>query len=67
MERAMTVTTLPALVLGGGVGRNQGAASTGWAKAVALPTLQGPEIGRTLLYRPGDVVALAVDTAIGLL
>jgi hypothetical protein len=67
MERAMAATTLPALILGGEVGQDQDAAFASWAKALALPTVQGLVIGRTLLYPPGDDVATAVDAAVGLL
>jgi Cgl0159-like len=67
MERAMAATTLPALILGGEVGQDQDAAFASWAKALALPTVQGLVIGRSLLYPPGDDVAAAVDAAVGLL
>ncbi|ODU27711.1 MAG: aldolase [Pseudonocardia sp. SCN 73-27] len=67
MERAMEATTLPALILGGEVADDQDAAVAGWAKALALPTVQGLVIGRSLLYPPGDDVAKAVDTAVGIL
>ena len=67
MERAMAATTLPAVILGGEVGQDQDAAFAGWAKALALPTVQGLVIGRSLLYPPGDDVAGAVDAAVGLL
>jgi hypothetical protein len=70
MERAMEATTLPALVLGGevaGDARAQDAAMAGWSKALALPTVQGLVIGRSLLYPPGDDVAAAVDAAVSLL
>jgi len=67
MERAMEATTLPALILGGEVASDQEAAFTSWAKALALPTVQGLVIGRSLLYPPGDDVAAAVDAAVGLL
>jgi hypothetical protein len=67
MERAMAATTLPALILGGEVGQDQDATFAGWAKALALPTVQGLVIGRSLLYPPGDDVAAAVDAAVGLL
>ena len=46
--------------------RDQDAAFAGWAKALALPTVQGLVIGRSLLYPPGDDVAGAVDAAVGL-
>jgi hypothetical protein len=67
MERAMAATTLPALILGGEVTEDQDAAFAGWSKALALPTVQGLVIGRSLLYPPGDDVAAAVDAAVGLL
>lgn len=67
MERAMAATTLPALILGGEVSADQDAAFASWSKALALPTVQGLVIGRTLLYPPNDDVAAAVDAAVGLL
>jgi hypothetical protein len=67
MERALEATTLPALILGGEVADDQGAAFASWRKALALPTVQGLVIGRSLLYPPGDDVAGAVDAAVGLL
>jgi hypothetical protein len=67
MERSMAATTLPALILGGEVAEDQQAAFATWQKALALPTVKGLVIGRSLLYPPGDDVAAAVDTAVGLL
>ncbi|CAA9376630.1 MAG: 5-keto-2-deoxy-D-gluconate-6 phosphate aldolase [form 2] [uncultured Pseudonocardia sp.] len=67
MERAMAATTLPALILGGEVSADPDAAFAGWSKALALPTVQGLVIGRSLLYPADDDVAAAVDTAVGLL
>jgi hypothetical protein len=67
MERAMAATTLPALILGGEVSQDQDATFASWAKALALPTVQGLVIGRSLLYPPDDDVAAAVDGAVGLL
>jgi hypothetical protein len=67
MERAMAATTLPALILGGEVGQDQDVAFASWAKALALPTVQGLVIGRSLLYPPDDDVAAAVEAAVGLL
>jgi hypothetical protein len=67
MERVMAATTLPALILGGEVADDQDGALAGWAKALALPSVQGLVIGRTLLYPPGDDVAAAVDAAVSLL
>jgi DhnA family fructose-bisphosphate aldolase class Ia len=67
MERVMAATTLPALILGGEVANDQDAALAGWRKALALPTVQGLVIGRSLLYPPDGDVAGAVDRAVGLL
>jgi hypothetical protein len=67
MERVMAATTLPALILGGEVSADPDAAYAQWSKALALPTVQGLVIGRSLLYPPGGDVAAAVDRAVGLL
>ena len=67
MERAMAATTLPALILGGEVSTDPEAAFASWSKALALPTVQGLVIGRSLLYPPNDDVAAAVDAAVSLL
>jgi hypothetical protein len=67
MERVMAATTLPALILGGEVSSDAEAAYAQWSKALALPTVQGLVIGRSLLYPPGGGVADAVDRAVSLL
>jgi hypothetical protein len=67
MERVMTASTLPALILGGEVSDEPDVALEGWAEALALPTVRGLVIGRSLLYPPGDDVAAAVDNVVGLL
>jgi hypothetical protein len=67
MERVMAATTLPALILGGEVAADAAAAYAQWSKALALPTVQGLVIGRSLLYPSGGDVADAVDRAVGLL
>ena len=67
MERVLAATTLPALILGGEVSGDQDAAVESWKKALALPTVQGLVIGRSLLYPPNDDVAAAVDAAVELL
>jgi hypothetical protein len=67
MARVMAATTLPALILGGEVADDPDAAFVGWGKALALPTVRGLVIGRSLLYpADGDVVG-AVDRAVSLL
>jgi 5-dehydro-2-deoxygluconokinase len=67
MERVLSASTLPALILGGEVTGDQDAVMAGWAKALALPTVRGLVIGRSLLYPPGGDVAAAVDEAVTLL
>jgi DhnA family fructose-bisphosphate aldolase class Ia len=67
MERVMAATTLPALILGGEVSADADSAYAQWSKALALPTVQGLVIGRSLLYPPGGDVAGAVDRAVSLL
>jgi hypothetical protein len=67
MERVMAATTLPALILGGEVAADPEVVYAQWSKALALPTVQGLVIGRSLLFPPGGDVATAVDRAVGLL
>jgi DhnA family fructose-bisphosphate aldolase class Ia len=70
MERVLAATTLPALILGGEVAANPAdadAAYAQWSKALALPTVRGLVIGRSLLYPPGGDVAAAVERAVSLL
>jgi hypothetical protein len=67
MERVMAATTLPSLILGGEVAEDQDAAFASWSKALALPTVQGLVIGRSLLYPTADDVGAAVDIVVGLL
>jgi hypothetical protein len=67
MERVMAASTLPALLLGGEVPANQGAAFASWHKALQLPTVKGLVVGRSLLYPADDDVAAAVDAAVNLL
>ena len=67
MERVLSASTLPALILGGEVTGDQDAVMAGWAKTLALPTVRGLVVGRSLLYPPGGDVAAAVDEAVSLL
>jgi hypothetical protein len=67
MERVMAATTLPSLILGGEVSSDAEGTYAKWSKALALPTVQGLVIGRSLLYPPSGDVAGAVDRAVGLL
>jgi hypothetical protein len=66
MERAMAATTLPAVILGGEVS-DPDKAFASWSKALALPTVVGLVIGRSLLFPPNDDVAGSVDAAVSLL
>lgn len=66
MERVMTSTTLPALLLGGDPSGAPEETYATWGRALQVPGVRGLVIGRALLYpRDGDVAA-AVDTAAAL-
>ncbi|MFG2969170.1 aldolase [Streptomyces sp. NPDC048288] len=66
MERVLSASTLPALLLGGEV-RDAEAAFASWGRALKQPTAQGLVVGRSLLYPAGGDVAGAVDKAVSLL
>jgi hypothetical protein len=53
-------------VRGRGLRARGPAAFDAWARALALPTVQGFVVGRSLLYPQDDDVAAAVDIAVGL-
>ncbi|GAA3364726.1 hypothetical protein GCM10017744_064640 [Streptomyces antimycoticus] len=70
MATVMETSTLPAVLLGGDVGKSpqdQEEAYEKWRKALGLPTVQGLVVGRSLLYPAEGSVETAVDTAVGLL
>lgn len=67
MAQVLETSTLPAVLLGGEVGRDQEGAYERWRKALRLPTVQGMVVGRSLLYPAEGDVETAVDTAVGLL
>lgn len=67
MAEALEASTLPAVLLGGEVGRDQEGTYERWRKALRLPTVQGMVVGRSLLYPAEGGVEAAVDTAVGLL
>jgi hypothetical protein len=67
MERVMSASTLPALLLGGEVADDPDAALAGWQRAMRLPTVKGLVVGRALLYPPDDDVTRAVDAALEVL
>jgi DhnA family fructose-bisphosphate aldolase class Ia len=66
MARVMDATTLPTVLLGGDPMRHPEETYAQWRDALALPSVRGLVIGRTLLYPPDDDVAGAVDTAAAL-
>ncbi|WP_410657331.1 aldolase [Amycolatopsis sp. lyj-112] len=66
MERVLASSTLPAVLLGGEV-KDPDAAFAAWQQALALPTVQGLVVGRSLLYPHDGDVTKAVDIAVGLL
>ena len=63
MERLLSATTLPVVLLGGDPGKDRDATYARWAKAMQLPQVRGLVAGRTLLYPPDGDVAAAVDAA----
>ncbi|HEX8497902.1 MAG TPA: deoxyribose-phosphate aldolase, partial [Actinomycetales bacterium] len=66
MARVMDATTLPTLLLGGDPSGHPDDTYAEWGRALALPSVRGLVVGRTLLFpRDGDVAA-AVDVAAGL-
>ncbi len=66
MERVLAATTLPVVLLGGEVADAE-AAFAAWQRALAVPTVQGLMVGRSLLYPADGDVAGAVDRAVSLL
>src|SRR5688572_15460487 len=66
MARVMDATTLPTLLLGGDPSDSPAETFESWSAALALPSVRGLVVGRTLLYPPDDDVAGAVDTAVSL-
>jgi DhnA family fructose-bisphosphate aldolase class Ia len=67
MAEVLRTSTLPVVLLGGEVGRDQKGAYERWRKALRLPTVQGMVVGRSLLYPAEGSVETAVDTAVGML
>jgi DhnA family fructose-bisphosphate aldolase class Ia len=66
MERVMAATTLPTLLLGGDPDGSPDETYAAWRAALALPSVRGLVLGRTMLYPADDDVAKAVDTAVSL-
>jgi DhnA family fructose-bisphosphate aldolase class Ia len=66
MERVMESTTLPTLLLGGDPDSAPDETYGAWQAALALPSVRGLVLGRTMLYPGDDDVEKAVDTAVSL-
>ncbi|MFP5282025.1 MAG: deoxyribose-phosphate aldolase [Actinomycetes bacterium] len=66
MERVMAATTFPTLLLGGDPDNAAEETYASWQAALALPSVRGLVLGRTMLYPGDDDVAKAVDTAVSL-
>ncbi|MEZ0491586.1 deoxyribose-phosphate aldolase [Kineococcus sp. TBRC 1896] len=66
MERVMESTTFPTLLLGGDPTTSPEETFATWRKALALPSVRGLTVGRTLLYPPDGDVESAVKTAVSL-
>lgn len=67
MDRVAEASTLPTVLLGGDSGEAPDEMFARWQQALRLPNVRGLAVGRNILYPPGDDVAAAVDTAVGLL
>ncbi|HKT60792.1 MAG TPA: deoxyribose-phosphate aldolase, partial [Gemmatimonadales bacterium] len=63
MERVLSATTLPTLLLGGDPGSRPAEVFEGWRRALRLPQVRGLVAGRALLYPPDGDVAAAVAVA----
>ncbi len=63
IERLLSATTLPVVLLGGDPGKDRDATYTRWAKSMELPQVRGLVAGRTLLYPPDGDVRAAVAAA----
>jgi hypothetical protein len=64
VARMLSVTTLPALILGGAPGPDPEATYASWEHAMTVPNVRGLVVGRALLYPPdGDVEAAIARAA----
>jgi DhnA family fructose-bisphosphate aldolase class Ia len=66
MARVMDATTLPTLLLGGDPDGAPDETYARWEAALALPSVRGLVLGRTMLYPADDDVTKAVDTAVSI-
>lgn len=65
MDRVMDATTMATLLLGGDP-TDPDEAFASWEKALALPSVRGLIVGRTVLYPADDDVSSAVATAVAM-
>ncbi len=63
MERVLSATTLPVVLLGGDPGKDAATTFARWQRAMASPQVRGLVAGRALLYPEDGDVARAVDRA----
>ncbi len=66
-ERVAASTSLPVVLLGGEVDDDPEAQRQGWAQALALPSVRGLMVGRSMLFPPDGDVRAAVSAAVSLL
>ena len=66
VRRMLSVSTLPALILGGAPGPDPEAAYASWARRLTVPTVRGLVVGRALLYPADGDVAGAIERAAGI-
>ena len=67
MERVLSATSLPVVLLGGEVSRDQSGTFQTWRRALSQPSARGLVVGRSLLFPPDGEVSAAVDSAVELM
>lgn len=63
VERVLSVSSLPALILGGSPGPDPERDYESWERAMQVDTVRGLVVGRALLYPADDDVAAAIERA----
>ena len=63
VERVLSVSTLPALILGGSPGPDPERDFESWERAMEVATVRGLVVGRALLYPADGDVAAAIERA----
>lgn len=67
MERVLHASTLPTLILGGEVSKDQNQTLEAWSATMRLPGAYGLVVGRSLLFPHDDDVDAALDAAVAIL